>query len=99
MEISIVNRKPNHLKSFWKMGQRSHQDRAFQSSAPPESTSAETFYCVKQKDSKTPVVVRLLDGEEIGGLIEWYDKNCLKIRRLDGSGIVIMKHSIKCIFK
>jgi RNA chaperone Hfq len=72
---------------------------ASQKRVPPESTGAEGFYYIKQKDSKTPIVVRLLSGEDIRGVIEWYDKHCLKLLQLDGSGIVIMKHEIKYIYK
>jgi hypothetical protein len=43
---------------------------------PPEQTNAESFYYLKQMNSKTPMVVVLQDGEEIRGIIEWYDKNC-----------------------
>src|SRR5450756_469773 len=43
---------------------------------PPEQTNAEAYYYLKQMQSKTPIVVRLVDGEELRGWIEWYD-NCL----------------------
>jgi sRNA-binding regulator protein Hfq len=66
---------------------------------PPKSTCAEGFYYIKQRDSKTPMVVRLLNGEEIRGVIEWYDENCLKIQQLDGSGVVIRKSGIKYMYK
>jgi len=33
--------------------------------APPEQTNAEAFYYLKQMQSRTPIVVKLLDGEEI----------------------------------
>lgn len=45
------------------------------------------------------MVVSLLDGEEVLGVIEWYDENYLKIRHLDGSEIIIMKHGIKYLYK
>ena len=50
---------------------------------PPEQTNAESFYYLKQMNNKTPMVVVLQDGEEIRGIIEWYDKNCLKLNRND----------------
>jgi host factor-I protein len=78
---------------------RRSQHTASQKRVPPESTGAEGFYYIKQKDSKTPIVVRLLSGEHIRGVIEWYDKHCLKLRQLDASELVIMKHNIKCIYK
>ena len=42
---------------------------------PPEQTHAEKFYYQKQMQSKTPMVIVLQDGEQIHGIIEWYDKS------------------------
>lgn len=49
--------------------------------APPEQTNAESFYYLKQMQSKTPMVIVLQDDEKVRGVIEWYDKHCLKITR------------------
>jgi host factor-I protein len=69
-------------------------------SAPPEQTHAENFYYQKQIQSKTPMVFVLNDGEEIRGVIEWYDRNCLKINRSGGlPNLLIYKPSIKYLFK
>ncbi|HET6845120.1 MAG TPA: RNA chaperone Hfq [Candidatus Angelobacter sp.] len=68
-------------------------------SQPPEQTHAENFYYQKQMQSKTPVVIVLKDGEEIQGLIEWYDRNCLKIIRNGGSHLLIYKPAIRYIYK
>src|SRR3972149_1345497 len=51
---------------------------------PPEVTNAENYYYIKQMAAKTPMIVKLTDGEEIRGVIEWYDKNCIKGHRNDG---------------
>lgn len=45
------------------------------------------------------MVVMFLDGESIEGIIEWYDRGCIKIRRTDGLGIVVMKSFIGCLYK
>jgi host factor-I protein len=66
---------------------------------PPEQTHAENFYYQKQMQSKTPMVLVLQDGEEIHGMIEWYDKYCLKVNRTSGSNLLIYKPSIKYMFK
>ncbi|MCX7830049.1 MAG: RNA chaperone Hfq [Acidobacteria bacterium] len=66
---------------------------------PPEQTNAENFYYVKQMNSKTQVIVVLLDGEEIHGWIEWYDKNCIKVHTYNEQNYLIFKHSIKYITK
>jgi len=38
-------------------------------------------------------------GEEIHGVIEWYDKYCLKVNRTDASNVLIYKPSIKYMYK
>jgi sRNA-binding regulator protein Hfq len=68
--------------------------------APPEQTNAENFYYQKQMQSKTPMVIVLRDGEEIHGIIEWYDKTCIKVAREDGGpNLMIYKPAIKYMFK
>ena len=68
--------------------------------APAEQTHAENFYYQKQMQSKTPIVVVTRDGEELHGIIEWYDKNCIKLNRSGGqSNLLIYKSSIRYLFK
>ncbi len=68
-------------------------------SAPPEQTNAENFYYQKQMQTKTPMVVVLRDGEEIRGVIEWYDRACIKLNRTSGPNLMIYKPSIKYLYK
>jgi len=66
---------------------------------PPQETNAEIFYYKKQMDSHTPMIIVLLDGEEVEGTIEWYDRNALKINRRGAPNIMLLKHNIKYMFK
>ncbi|MGE5568142.1 MAG: Hfq-like protein [Rhodospirillales bacterium] len=66
---------------------------------PPEQTNAENFYYVKQMQAKTPMVFVLQDGETFEGIIEWYDKNCLKVHREGQPNLLIYKPSIKYMYK
>jgi host factor-I protein len=66
---------------------------------PPEQTHAENFYYQKQMQAHTPMVLVLQDGEEIHGVIEWYDKYCLKLNRTGASNLLIYKPSIKYMYK
>lgn len=66
---------------------------------PPEQTNAENFYYQKQMQSKTAMVIVLRDGEEVHGIIEWYDKNCIKVNRNSGPNLMIYKPSIKYMYK
>jgi len=68
--------------------------------APPEQTNAENFYYQKQMQSRTPMVIVLQDGEQVHGVIEWYDKTCIKVIREDGRpNLMIYKPAIKYMFK
>jgi sRNA-binding regulator protein Hfq len=68
--------------------------------APPEQTNAENFYYQKQMQSRTAMVIVLQDGEEIHGIIEWYDRNCIKVNRDRGEpNLMIYKPAIKYMFK
>jgi host factor-I protein len=66
---------------------------------PPEQTSAESFYYLKQMQSRTPVVVVLDEGEKVHGVIEWYDKTCIKVHRSNEPNLLIMKTCIRYIYK
>ncbi len=65
----------------------------------PEHTNAENFYYMKQMQSKTPMVIALKDGEELHGIIEWYDKTCLKVNRNGEPNLLIYKQNIKYMYK
>ena len=66
---------------------------------PADQTNAENFYYVKQMQNRTPMVLVLKDGEQIHGVIEWYDKNCVKVNRTSGPNLLVLKHFIKYMYK
>ncbi len=66
---------------------------------PPEQTNAENFYYLKQMASKTAMVVVLHDGEELHGVIEWYDRDCIKVNRNNEPNVVLMKRYIRYMYK
>jgi len=66
---------------------------------PPEQTNAENFYYVKQMQGRTPMVVVLQDGEKLHGVIEWYDKYCIKVNRVTEPNLLVYKANIKYIYK
>ena len=72
---------------------------AAKKSAPPDQTNAEQFYYSKQMQGKTHMVVRLTDGEELEGVIEWYDRDCLKLNRVGSPNLLLYKHCIKYMYK
>jgi host factor-I protein len=81
-------------------GERGMGGGAGKKPAPPEQTNAENFYYQKQMQTRTPMVIVLRDGEEVRGIIEWYDRNCIKVVRENGEpNLMIYKPAIKYMFK
>ncbi|PYV19711.1 MAG: hypothetical protein DMG21_00775 [Acidobacteria bacterium] len=74
-------------------------NRKLRKPAPPEQTNAENFYYIKQMQARTPMVVILNTGDEIRGLIEWYDKNCIKVHRAHEPNLLIMKSAVRLMYK
>ena len=68
-------------------------------STPPDQTNAEQFYYSKQMQGKTHMVVVLTDGEQLEGVIEWYDRDCLKLNRHEAPNLLLFKHCIKYMYK
>ena len=66
---------------------------------PPEQTNAESFYYLKQMTAKSRMVFVLVDGEEIRGTLEWYDKAALKIHRTGAPNLLVLKDRIKYMYK
>ncbi len=97
MNRKLIRPSLTELKDQMASNNNNRQQR--KKPAPPEQTNAENFYYVKQMQSKTPMVVVLQDGEEIRGVIEWYDKNCIKVHRPGAPNLLVYKPSIKYLYK
>jgi len=67
--------------------------------APPEITHAENFYWVKQMQSRTPMSVVLDSGEVLRGIIEWYDRDCIKLTREGAPNLMVFKRHIRFVHK
>jgi len=73
--------------------------RAMQDSLPNvESSHAEAFYFQKQMQQQTDLTVILEDGEQMHGLLEWYDRCVIKLR-VGRQRVLIYKAAIKYLFK
>ncbi len=73
--------------------------RATKKTTPPDQTNAENFYYLKQMQSKTLMTIVLKDGEILKGVIEWYDKGCLKVNREGDPNLLVFKSNIKYMYK
>lgn len=84
--------------------------RGPQSGPHEDSSHAEVFYYQKQIQAQTRMIVVLENGEQLEGVIEWYDRYAIKLRNLghsDGDGahgagrtrVLIYKDGIRYIYK
>jgi hypothetical protein len=67
--------------------------------AAPESTFKEIEYIERLSKNRTPVVVKLIDDEEVRGWIEYYDRDIIRITRDNGPNLFIYKNRVKYIYE
>src|SRR5215475_3222960 len=67
--------------------------------AAPETTFREAEYIDRLSKSRTPVIVKLIDGEEIRGWIEYYDKDIIRITRETQPNLFIYKNRVKYLYE
>jgi host factor-I protein len=61
----------------------------------PEQTFEEVKYLKQLIENSTPVRVKLEDGEEVVGVIEYYDQSFIRLTRKGEPNLFIFKHDIK----
>lgn len=81
-----VRRKPERLRA---------------SAAAPslDQTHAEDFYYQKQMASRTVMTVVLKSGEVVQGVIDWYDRNTIKLNRSGRPNLLLFKQGIRYMHK
>ncbi|MBM3803264.1 MAG: DUF1581 domain-containing protein [Acidimicrobiia bacterium] len=62
-----------------------------------DQTQAEAMYLSRLAQDKTPVMVKLVNNEEIFGWIEYYDKSFIRITRDKLPNVFVYKDQIKYI--
>lgn len=72
-------------------------ERIQPAAAPQNPSNAEAFYFQKQIQDQTQMVLVLDDGTQVAGYIEWYDRNCIKLR--NSGRVLIYKSAIKYLYK
>ena len=65
----------------------------------PESTHAEAYYFQKQMQARTRMSMKLKNGEEITGIISWYDRHCIKLERSGKPDLLLYKAGIRFMHK
>jgi host factor-I protein len=83
--------KPGKIKS------RIHTAQQSKSPRPPEQTFQEAKYLKELVESGAEVRVKMADGEEVVGTIEYYDQSFIRLTRNGLPNLFIFKHDIKYI--
>lgn len=66
---------------------------------PPDATGQEAEYLARLREQRTPVAVEMIDGQVFRGVIEYYDRDMIKVNTPDGSGpnLFIRKKHVRCL--
>jgi host factor-I protein len=67
------------------------------SARAPEQTFEEAKYLKWLIENATPIRVKMEDGEEVLGIIEYYDQSFIRLTRRGEPNLFIFKHDIKYI--
>jgi host factor-I protein len=67
------------------------------SARAPEQTFEEAKYLKQLIENATPIRVKMEDGEEVAGVIEYYDLSFIRLTRKGEPNLFIFKHEIKYI--
>lgn len=68
--------------------------QAGKSARAPEQTFEEAKYLKRLIENAIPVRVRMADGEEVTGTIEYYDQSFIRLTRNGQPNLFIFKHDI-----
>ena len=76
-------------------------DRSQRRTPPPDATGDEAAYLAWLREKRTLVAVELLDGTVLRGVIEYYDRDMLKVNRLDGGGpnVFVRKKHVRLMWE
>jgi RNA chaperone Hfq len=81
-------------------GQRhSGSDQRQKKQTPAQRTFAYEYYLLKQMREKTPMVLKLVNGETLTGTITWYDQYAIKLEPEEGPNMVVQKQAILYYYK
>ena len=69
------------------------------SARAPEQTFEEIKYLKQLIENGTPIRVKMVDGEEVTGVIEYYDQSFIRLTRDGAPNLFIFKHDIKYLME
>ena len=72
-----------------------YRDGPTRRKVPPDATGAEAAYLQQVKDERTPLVVHLVNGQRVDGVIEYFDREMIKVTRPAGPHVFVRKSDIR----
>ena len=74
-------------------------DKSQRRAPPPDATGREAEYLGRLREARTPIVVEMLDGATFRGVVEYFDRDVIKVNNLDGSGpnVFVRKRHVRSI--
>ena len=80
---------------------RGSADRSQRRTPPPDGTGEEGAYLARLREKRIPVAVELLDGSVFRGIVEYYDRDMIKVNRLDGGGpnVFVRKKHVRMMWE
>jgi len=96
--MNLASNKANMEEVFMMTGEYNQQQPKKQ--PPAQRTLAYEFYLIKQIKERTPMTLKLVNGEEVTGIITWYDQYAIKLEREPESpNLVVQKQAILYYYK
>jgi sRNA-binding regulator protein Hfq len=76
-------------------------DRTQRRSPPPDATGDEAAYLARLREQRKTVAVELVDGTVFRGVIEYYDRDMIKVNRVDGGGpnVFVRKKHVRLMWE
>jgi len=65
----------------------------------PEQTFEEVKYLRRLIEEQKTVRVKLSDNQEVEGIVEFYDKNFIRLTRAGEPNLFLFKHDIKYLYE
>ena len=90
-------RKRNHAWTSRREARDGIQESILKARMVEEQTNAETQYLANLIRTRTPVIVRLVNGDSMNGWIEYYDRSFIRLTRAGEANVFIFKDQIEYI--
>ncbi len=66
-----------------------------------DGTGEEGAYLARLREKRIPIAVEMLDGNVFRGIVEYYDRDMIKVNRTDGRGpnVFVRKKHVRSLWE